>query len=340
MDTQQVTLDELVELVTRAFEAAKTSRENARAVAAALVAAEVDGQKGHGLSRIESYTAQSNAGKVNGFAKPTLAFRRPGAILVDAANGFAYPAIDVAAAALPEAAAANGIAAAAITRSHHCGAVGLHVERLAEAGLISLFFANTPKAIAPWGGRKPLFGTNPIAFAAPRRDAPPIIVDLALSEVARGKILQAANKSEPIPEGWAVDENGRPTNDARAALSGTLMPVGGAKGAALALMVELLAAAVGGANLAIDASSFFDDAGGPPGVGQFVIAIDPDAFAGRDLVLDRIETLAAAFAGNGDARLPGSRRGERRAAAQANGLEVESAVLDDLSARAARASSA
>ena len=334
MTTETISVDELTDLVTQAFIASKTSDDNAARVARALVGAEIDGQKGHGLSRVASYTLQSATGKIDGFATPTLQVKRPGTAMVDAANGFAYPAVDLAVSHLTKTADDAGIAAAAIVQSNHAGAVGQHVERLADAGLIALFFANTPKAIAPWGGAHALFGTNPIAFAAPRRDGPPIVIDMALSEVARGKILTAAQKGEPIPEGWAVDADGQPTTDAKAALSGTLMPIGGAKGAALALMVELLAVAIGGAKFATEASSFFDDTGGPTGVGQFVLAISADGFAGRDVVLDRVEAMASGFDGNGDARLPGSRRPAVREAALRDGLSVDAATLDQIRRKA------
>lgn len=317
-------------LVIEAFVSANTAADTAESVARALIDAEIDGQTGHGLTRIASYTLQSRAGKVDGHAKPSAEEVRPGALMIDAAHGFAYPAIDIAVATLPDCATRSGIAAAGITRSHHCGAVGRHVERLAEAGLIAIFFANTPKAIAPAGGTRPLFGTNPIAFAAPRANGDPIIIDMALSEVARGRILKAAEAGEAIPEGWAVDADGRPTTDPKAALAGTLMPIGGAKGAALALMVEILAVAVTGSRFATEASSFFDDNGGPPGVGQFVITIDPAAFAGRDTVLERIEDLAAQFADNGEARLPGSRLRQRREDAAEHGVAVPAAIMDAL----------
>ncbi len=334
MPERTIAVDDLRALVARAFVAARTSEANARSVAHALVQAEIDGQKGHGLSRVESYTAQAKSGKVDGFAEPVVRKVRPGSIMVDAANGFAYPAIERALSAVLPAVAETGIAAVAITRSNHAGAVGLHVETLANQGLLAMFFANTPKAIAPTGGARALFGTNPIAFAAPRSSGPPIIVDLALSEVARGKILTAAQKGEPIPEGWAVDADGRPTTDAKAALAGTLMPIGGAKGAALALMVELLAVTLAGAHLSTEATSFFDGDGAPPGVGQFLIAVDPDAFAGRARVLQRIEDVAAGFQDNGEARLPGGRRARLREAAARDGIAVDESLLDDLARRA------
>ena len=336
-DAIMVPVDDLRQRVERAFVAARTSPENARTVAAALVQAEIDGQTGHGLSRIESYTAQSRAGKVDGFAVPTLSGERPGGLLIDAAHGFAYPAVDMAIAALPAAAEATGIAAAGIRRSHHCGAMGRHVERLADAGLVAMAFANTPDAMAPWGGSRRLYGTNPIAFAAPRRGAAPVVVDLALSQVARGKILTAAQKGEAIPEGWATDERGLPTTNAKAALAGTLVPIGGAKGAALAFMVEVLSVALTGSNFAFEASSFFDDKGEPPGVGQLLIAIDPAAFGGRETFLDRMGLLAGLINDGAGTRLPGSRRFALRADASRRGVAVAPnmlAVIETLGNRA------
>jgi (2R)-3-sulfolactate dehydrogenase (NADP+) len=334
--TQKLPVSELTDRVASVFVAARTSEDNARHVARALVTAEIDGQKGHGLSRVESYAAQSAAGKVDGFARPLLSRPRPAAMMIDAANGFAYPAVEMMLDALPAAANEAGIVGCAINRSHHCGAMGWHVERLADQGLVALAFANTPDAMAPWGGARRLYGTNPIAFATPQPDGPPVVVDLALSEVARGKILTAAQKGEPIPEGWATDAEGRPTTDAKAALAGTLLPIGGAKGAALAFMVEILAAAVTGANFAFEATSFFDDKGDPPGVGQFFIAIDPSAFAGRDAFLARMGLICGLIAEDPAARLPGSRRYALREAAAIDGVDVSAdmlALIDRLGGR-------
>jgi (2R)-3-sulfolactate dehydrogenase (NADP+) len=237
-------------LVAEALVRCRTSQSNARSVAHALVAAEADGLKGHGLSRVQTYAAQAKAGKVDGFATPTSAEPRPGVLAVDAAHGFAYPALDLAIAELPRLATGQGIAAASIRRSHHAGAAGHPVERLAEAGLMAILFANTPAAIAPWGGSVGVFGTNPIAFACPLQGRAPVVVDLSISKVARGNILAAKQKGEQIPQGWALDKEGQPTTDPDAALQGTMLPLGDAKGTALALMVELLAAGLTGANFA------------------------------------------------------------------------------------------
>ena len=331
--TTKIAAVELETLIAAALAASKTSEANARSVARALAQAEIDGQKGHGLSRVPIYAAQARAGKVDGHATPEPRQTRPGALMVDVRNGFVFPALDIAIARLPEMARSVGIAAAGFVRSHHFGVVGRHVERLAEAGLIALAFGNTPKAMAPWGGRQPVFGTNPLAFAAPQRGRAPIVVDLALSQVARGKILTAAQKGEPIPAGWAVDEQGAPTTDAKVALKGALQPIGGAKGAALALMVEVLAVALTGANFAFEASSFFDAEGPPPAVGQLLIAIDPDAFAGREAFADRIAVLAGTIE-TASARLPGSRRLAMREEAQREGVTVDAGLLAEVRALA------
>ena len=325
---------QLEALIAAALVASNTSVANSASVARALAQAEVDGQKGHGLSRVPIYAAQAKAGKVDGHATPTAQQTRPGSLMIDVADGFVFPAVDLAVAHLPAMAGATGIAAAGFVRSHHFGVVGRHVERMAEMGLLALAFANTPKAMSPWSGRQPLFGTNPLAFAAPQRSKPPIVVDLALSQVARGKILTAAQKGEPIPAGWAVDDEGNPTTDAKVALKGALQPIGGAKGAALALMVEVLAVALTGARFSSEASSFFDAEGQPPGVGQLIIAIDADAFAGREAFLDRLAVLARTIEADTSARLPGSRRLAAREKARREGVAVDAGLLAEVRALA------
>jgi (2R)-3-sulfolactate dehydrogenase (NADP+) len=313
-------------LVATALVRCRTSDANARSVARALVAAEVDGLKGHGLSRVPTYAAQAQAGKIDGFATPASARPRPGVLAVDAAHGFAFPALDLAVAELPALARSQGLAAAAIRRSHHAGAAGLPVERLAESGLVAMLFANTPAAIAPWGGSVGVFGTNPIAFACPLPEGGPVVVDLSISKVARGNILAAKQRGEAIPAGWALDRDGQPTTDADAALQGTMLPLGDAKGTALALMVELLAAGLTGANFATEASSFLDAEGPPPGTGQLILAFDPAAFGGEG-ALARFGRLAQAIEAQPGARLPGSRRHALRAAAARDGLTVADAAI-------------
>lgn len=316
-------------LVAKALMANLVSENNALSVARALVAAEVDGQSGHGFARVAAYCAQARSGKVVGAACPSIESSGAAFIRIDALNGFAYPAIDLAIDELASLAKQSGIAAAAIANSHHCGQLGAHVEKLAERGLVALMVANTPKAMAPWGGNKPLFGTNPIAFAAPRDNAAPIVIDLSLSKIARGKIMAAKKRGESIPEDWALDADGNPTTDPDAALSGMMLPAGDAKGSALALMVEILAATMTGANYSYEATSFFDAEGNPPSVGQFIIAINPNGVLGS-LFGERLEELVAEIEGQGDARLPGTRRLVARAECMEQGVPIAAHLLEEI----------
>jgi len=309
--TLQISEKEAWDLAFNALTNNQTSDDNATEVADALINAEFDGQSGHGLSRIPSYVEQVLSGKVAGNVTPSLLNSKGSVIRVDANHGFAFPAISLALSEITKTCKSFGIAAASISRSHHFGQAGRHVERLAEDGLIGLMFGNTPKAIPPWGGSKPLFGTNPIAFASPREAAAPLVIDMSLSKVARGKVMVANQLNEKIPEGWAIDKDGRPTTDAKKALEGAMLPIGDAKGSALALMVEMLAAGLTGSNFGFEASSFLNAEGDSPGVGQLIIAIDPSFFSGESFA-ERTETLVGAILEQPSTRLPGDKRIEKR----------------------------
>jgi len=326
---ERLTLAEAHDLVVGALVASGTAEANAAAVAGALVAAEADGQKGHGLSRVASYAAQARSGKVRGKASPQMEQLSPSAVRIDAGAGFAFPALDLACRALVPMARGQVVALAAIHNSHHFGQGGYHVERLAAEGLVGLMLGNSPQAIAPWGGQRGLFGTNPIAMAAPRRSGAALVIDLSLAKVARGKVMAAAKVGEQIPEGWALDADGNPTRDPEAALGGTMVPMGEAKGAALAMMVEVLSATLVGANHGFEASSFFTAEGPAPAVGQLLVAIDPVPLSGGGFA-DRLEALIEALEEQPGARLPGTRRLAARAAAARDGLSVPAAVLSEI----------
>ncbi len=328
-----ISLADLNALAVRALVAARTSPANARAVAAALVAAEADGIPSHGLSRLPAYADQAISGKVDGLAVPEAAFSAPAVLRVDAKAGFAYPALALGLDKGVPRTRETGMLAIAIRGSHHFGVAGHVAERAANQGLIALVLGNTPAAMAAWGGRRPLFGTNPLAFACPRAAAPPLVVDLALSKVARGKIMIKAGADESIPEGWALDRDGRPTSDAKAALLGSLLPIGDAKGSALALMVEVLAGALVGANFGFEASSFFVADGPPPRVGQLLILFDPACFSGESFAV-RLEMLLSAMAEEAGVRIPGARRFEVRARAERQGITLPAALHRDLVNRA------
>lgn len=322
-------LKEAETLAAAALCRCRTSDANAALVARALVIAEAEGLISHGLLRLPIYAGQTRCGKIDGHAVPEVNLPRPALALVDAQNGFAYPALNLATQLLPRIAREHGIAAAGIRRSHHCGVAGHHVRRLAEAGMVAMLFANAPAAMAPWGGNRALFGTDPIAFACPQPGRDPIEVDLSLSKVARGSILSAKRKGVPIPEGWALDPEGRPTTDPDAAMAGTMVPLGDAKGTALALMVELLAAGLTGANFAWEASSFLDAEGPPPGTGQLMIAIDAGAFGAGAAHLAKIAQEIEEQPG---ARLPGARRTEALKRAGREGLFVSDALFAEIQA--------
>ncbi len=335
-DVVNLSLEEARSIVVSALTASRTSPENAQSVANALVGAEADGQKGHGLSRVQSYTDQSFSGKVDGYARPTLERPKPGLLRVDAGFGFAFPAIDVVLERLPVMARQQSIAIATVRHSHHFGQAGAHCERLANDGLVALMFGNAPKAIAPWGGKSPLFGTNPIAFAAPMGEGKdPLVIDLALSRVARGKVMMANKAGEAIPEGWALDQEGKPTTDAKAAMSGTMIPIGEAKGAALAMMVEVLAAGLVGASLAFEASSLFTAEGPSPDLGQTIIAIDPQVTSGGAF-LTKMASLSAAIEDEEGARTPGESRLAARSRAKKEGLYVAKSLYEEIQVIAGR----
>jgi (2R)-3-sulfolactate dehydrogenase (NADP+) len=322
--TVSLSLTDAEDLLMAAFQAADLPPPVAASVSNALVAAEAEGQMGHGFSRVADYVAQVRSGKVNRAADIHVRTRGPASLLVDADCGFAYPALDAAREAGLQMAHDQGIAIMAITNSHHCGALSMQVDRIARAGLIGMMVANAPKAIAPWGAAQAVFGTNPIAFSAPRSGTDPLVIDMSLSKVARGKVMNAAKSGKPIPDDWALDTSGNPTTDPHAALAGTMVPIGGPKGTSLALMVEILAAVFTGAAMSHEASSFFSADGPPPRVGQTLIAIRPDPhsdFAGR------LETLLALIEGMDGARLPGTRRLAALARAQSEGLEVPAAYV-------------
>lgn len=311
--TLKLSEEEAWDLAFNALTKSNTSDSNAKEVADALINAEFDGQSGHGLSRIPSYVEQLISGKVAGNVSPSILGINGGVIRIDANHGFAFPAISLAISEITNACKKYGIAAASISRSHHFGQAGRHVEKLAERGLIGLMFGNTPKAIPPWGGSKALFGTNPIAFSSPREDAAPLVVDLSLSKVARGKVMVANQQNEKIPVGWAIDDEGKPTTNPKKALAGAMLPVGDAKGSALALMVEILAAGLTGSNFGFEASSFLNAEGDSPGVGQLIIAIDPSFFSGKGFG-GRTETIINAILEQPSTRLPGDKRLEKRKA--------------------------
>ncbi|WP_209599244.1 Ldh family oxidoreductase [Ruegeria sp. HKCCSP351] len=326
-ETQTLSLAEIEKLSFTALVAAGTNEENARPLAVATAATEADGVASHGLAYIPIYCEHVQCGKVDGQAVPTLETPRPGLVRVDAATGFAHAAIDLGFEALIPAAREQGIAALAITNSYNCGVLGYHTYRLAQAGLVGLGFTNAPASIAPSGGSKPVVGTNPFSVAVPGPDGQPsLLIDQSASTIAKSEVMKHAREGKAIPVGWALDPHGNPTTDPNVGLKGSMAPSGGYKGVGIALLTEIMAAALTGSTLGLHASPFSGTVGGPPKTGQFFIAIDP-AVSSNGLFSNAISDLVASIRNQDGAHLPGDGRRACRLAAGQKGVAVNSATL-------------
>ena len=322
----QVSLEQLHDLAHRALARAGAHPDLAAATAKALVYADASGLSSHGVARIPQYAAHLKNGRADGSARPKIAAAKGGAVLVDAGSGLAFEACALAVHEAIRRARDLGVAYAGVTNSHHFGVAGYHLEAVGAAGFVGMAFGNSPAAMPAAGGSRPIFGTNPIAAIFPRPHAAPLLIDLSLSEVARGKLMIAAKEGKPIALGWALDKAGKPTTDPKAGLEGSMLPLGGAKGAMLALVVELLVTALTGAAIGFEATSFFVDTGNRPRLGQAFLVIDPVALSGRVVYDERIETLIAAMTKDPAVRLPGDRRYALAAKAAKEGVGVPAAL--------------
>ena len=322
MTTGRLGSAELEKIMVRALERSGATHAMSVATAGALLAAEMEGIASHGASRIPQYCGHLRNGRAVGSAVPAVVRDSKATCLVDARQGLAYQACAFGVREAIERAKRYGVSYVAITNSNHFGVAAYHVEAIAGVGLVGFAFSNSPAAMPAWGGQRPLFGTNPIAATFPRRSQPPLVIDLSLSAAARGRIMVAAREGKPIPEGWALDAEGNPTTDAKAALEGSMLPAGGVKGAMLALTVELLVCALSGAAYGFESDSFFTEEGRPTRIGQSFLAIDPAALAGRDIYYERVETLVTAMIDDPGVRLPGERRRHNREQAEREGVAI------------------
>ncbi|WP_439887135.1 Ldh family oxidoreductase [Pseudomonas sp. MBLB4123] len=321
---------ELSDLLAAIFQGHGTSAEVARCLAHNCASAQRDGADSHGVFRIPGYLSSLASGWVDGRAEPLVEDLAPAFVGVDARGGFAQPALAAARPLLEAKARSAGIALLAIRNSHHFAALWPDVEPFAERGLVALSFVNSMACVVPHGGHSALFGTNPIAFAAPRANGHPLVFDLATSAIANGDVQIAAREGHRLPEGYGVDRQGQPTRDPKAVLEGgALLPFGGYKGSALSMMVELLAAALTGGHFSFE----FDWSGHPgaqtPWTGQLLILIDPRLGAGRNFA-ERCERLIAGMHDAGQTRQPGDRRYRRRAEAELHGIPLPAGELDKL----------
>ena len=341
-DDAHMTLEEVHALALEVFSAHDVSGDHARALADTVTAAERDECKSHGLFRVPGYIKSVVSGKVTPDAVPTVQDLAPSVVQVDANNGFAPLALEVGREPLAQKARDQGIAALAIINCYHFAALWPETEALAERGLAAFAFTNYLSCVAPAGGIKPLYGTNPMAFAWPRGGGrPPLVFDQASSACARGEIMIHERDGKAIPEGWGIDAEGRPTTDPAAALAGAQLPFGGYKGAAIALMVELLTGALIGDVFGFEATENDNGDGGPAKGGEFIMAIDPARClsggnggggdeAGREAQLAHAEGLFARILEQDGARLPSDRRYAARQRTPTEGVTVPRSLYDTI----------
>lgn len=324
----RLSLIEIETLAHRALEKAGATPQAAASLARALAEAEREGLSSHGLAYLGLYCDHLQCGKVIGSAVPQLERPAPGLVTVDAGAGFAHPAIDLGFEALVPLARSQGIAALSVYNSYNCGVLGYHTRRLAIQGLVGLGFTNAPASIAPSGGRKPVFGTNPWSVAAPGADrAAPIVVDQSASVVAKSEVMKKARLNEAMPLGWALTPDGEPTTDPHLGLKGTMVPAGGYKGVGSALLVELMAACLTGASLGVEASPFGNNLGGPPRTGQFFIAIAPAATS-HGAFTAKLAALNTALAADPAVHVPGAGRQRASARSDEEGIAVDPVILE------------
>ncbi|MDB5983036.1 MAG: malate/L-lactate dehydrogenase [Pseudomonas sp.] len=329
-EPQSISFTDLVELLRQVFERNGTSPEVAAVLANNCASAQRDGSHSHGIFRIAGYVSTLASGWVNGKAVPKVEDVGAAFIRVDAGGGFAQPALAAARALLVEKAKSAGIAVLAIRNSHHFAALWPDVEPFAREGLVALSVVNSMTCVVPHGAQKPLFGTNPIAFAAPRAGGDPIVFDLATSAIANGDVQIAARKGTLLPAGMGVDRAGQPTEDPKAILDGgALLPFGGYKGSALSMMVELLAAGLTGGNFSFEFDWSKHPGAQTPWTGQLFIVIDPNKGTGQNFA-ERSEELVRQMHGVGQERMPGDRRYLERAKSEAHGIEISAPELTRL----------
>lgn len=317
----RLTLDEVHQLASRALEANGCDGRNAAAVARTVTAAERDGAKSHGLFRIPGYVGSLRNGKVNGRAEPQVRRIGPCAVVVEGDRGLAPLAIELGRPPQIEAARENGVAALAIRRTHHFAALWPETQGLAEAGLIGMAFVNSPPYMAPAGGKRPFFGTNPMSFAWPRPGGGAMVWDQASAAMARGEIMIAGRDGHALPPGAAIDRDGNPTTDPAAALEGAQLPFGGYKGSAIALMVDLLAGPLIGEVSSWESGEEDNGDGGPATGGELILALDPTRFGAADAI-ERGERLFARLLEMEGTRLPGDRRIAARQRTPTAGVEI------------------
>ncbi|WP_144107542.1 Ldh family oxidoreductase [Paraburkholderia sp. BCC1886] len=326
-----LSLDELHKLSFNVLVTNGLSVRQSNAMAKVFVAGQRDNCHSHGVWRLIGCVKTLRMGKLRGDAEPTIDDISPSLIKIDACFGFSALAFEVGSQILIEKAKKSGIAALAINNCFHFSALWPEVEAIAAEGVAALAMAPTHSCVAPAGGNKPLFGTNPIAFAWPRPGTLPFVFDMATSAVARGEIELYKRAGKKIPSDWAIDENGQATDDPDRALSGAMLTFGGYKGSALSAMVELLAGPLISDMLSSESLAFDEGVGAAPCHGELIVAFDPTVFGGESSKnnVQRAEALFDGITGQG-ARLPSQRRFAARQRSLEHGVSISMDLYDEL----------
>ncbi|MEO8387965.1 Ldh family oxidoreductase [Polaromonas sp.] len=331
-DTIALSLSEVHQLALRVLTHHGLSGTHAEAIARVIVAGERDECHSHGVFRLLMCTRSLQDGKVSCHAEPKVTDRSAAIVVVDAQFGFSQLAFEIGSQHLALKARRTGIAALVINNCFHFSALWPEVESLAEQGLAALAMTPSHAWVAPAGGSRPVFGTNPMAFAWPRPGGHPYVFDFATSAVARGEIDLYRRSGRAIPPGWGIDATGAPSTDAATVLQhGAMLTFGGHKGSALSTMIELLAGPLIGDLTSMESKALDGDAGGTPCHGELILAFDPTFFSQGDARADqaRAEQLFQAITDQG-ARLPSQRRFEARARSLAQGVRIPRALRDDV----------
>ncbi len=327
MTHAMLSVAEIHDLAFACLKANGCDDENARAVADTVTAAERDGCHSHGLFRLPGYVASLRSGKVKGDADPVVERLAPGVLRVDGDDGYAPLALERGRDPLIAAARENGIAALSLVRTHHFAALWVEIEPLAAAGLAAFAFTAFKPGVAPAGGAKALFGTNPMAFGWPRRDGRPMVFDQASAVMAKGEVMIAAREGHSLPPGVGLDRSGQPTTDPQAIVDGgVLLPFGGYKGSAIAMMIELLVGALIGERMSFEAAQHDNNDGGPPRGGELLLALDPARFGDPDGWLEHGEKLFDEMLAIEGVRLPGGRRYRNRQRNEGGQIAVPEAL--------------
>ena len=327
---------------TAVFEAAGLTSGDAAVVTDVLIHADMRGHASHGLTRIPIYVERLLAKAVKARPEINIAHVSPSFLYVDGDNG-PGPVVSLAAMnAAIRTAHAQGVCAAAVAHSNHNGTGSYYVEKAVAAGCIAIAMTNAPPSMTVFGGRQAVIGTNPVTFGTPVRGDTPVLMDMATAVVAKGKIIEAAKRGESIPEGWALDAEGHPTTDGRAAERGVVLPFSGPKGSAMAIMVEVLCGVLSGGRFAGSMGNLYSDFVHPQDVGHFMLVIDVArthaAMDFKNRVGDLVEELKRCTLAEGfDAiRMPGEVEVERLRKAEAKGIGLPDNVVADLDRIAAK----